>query len=482
MDAADILAMPDPWEYPWFAAWDHAFHAAVLSYVDPTFAKYQLLALTREWYMHPNGALPAYEWTFDDVNPPVHAWAALLVYLIDGAEDRGFLVQIFHKLLLNFTWWVNRVDAEGSNLFEGGFLGLDNTGPFDRSHMPVDGLLEQSDGTGWMAAYCLAMLTIALELARDDRAYDGVVMKFVEHFASIVNAINREGLWDEDDGFFYDRLRAGDGRKHVLRYRSLAGVLPVLAAITIEPRHTRSDGGDLRFAAQEERRRGERAGLGTMVEYRRDEDGDRFLLSLASREQLVRVLADLLDEASFLSPYGLRSLSKRHREEPFEIHVDGISATVGYEPGESTSSMFGGNSNWRGPVWFPVNVLVLESFERFHNFLGDGFTVECPTGSGRRLTLHAVADELRRRLVSLFLPDGENRRPVHRADDRYRDDPNWTGLVTFHEYFDGDDGRGLGASHQTGWTGLVAHLIASRRVYPELMSFVNGKHGVDRRD
>ena len=460
MDVADILAMPDPWEYPWFAAWDLAFHAVVLAHVDPTFAKYQLIALTREWYMHPNGALPAYEWAFDDVNPPVHAWAAAMVYALDGRRDKEFLAHVFHKLLLNFTWWVNRVDAEGSNLFEGGFLGLDNVSPFDRSHLPVDGLLEQSDATAWMAGYCLAMLAIALELSRDDRAYDGLVTKFVEHFTTIVKAMNREGLWDETDGFFYDRLRSTDGAEHVLRYRSLVGVIPVLAVLAPEmDERLTPEGVQRRFSAYTERLRGQRMGLTDVLTA--DENG--FLLSLARPEQLRRILVELLDEDAFLSPYGLRSLSKRHGDEPFSIEVDGVAATVDYQPGESTTPMFGGNSNWRGPVWFPINVAVLESLERFHRVLGDGFKVECPTGSGTWMNLEEVADELRRRLIALFIRNGDGTRPVDGDRANFRDDPHWRDLITFNEYFHGDTGAGLGASHQTGWTGLVAHLIATRR-------------------
>jgi hypothetical protein len=467
MDVADILAMPDPWEYPWFAAWDLAFHAVVLAHVDPTFAKYQLLALTREWYMHPNGALPAYEWTFDDVNPPVHAWAAIMVYVLDGARDREFLVQIFHKLMLNFTWWVNRVDAEGSNLFEGGFLGLDNISPFDRSNMPVDGVLEQSDGTAWMAGYCLAMLSIALELSRADRAYNGVVTKFAEHFATIVQAMNKEGLWDAEDAFFYDRLRSPDGEEHVLRYRSLVGVIPLLAVHTAEPLEETIEVFNQRFAAYTERTRGFRVGLPEVAELRQDADGLRILLSLAKADKLTAVLREVLDEDAFLSPYGLRSLSKRHQADPFVIRVDGMTASVDYQPAESTTAMFGGNSNWRGPVWFPMNVTVLESLERFHRFLGDDYRVECPTGSGQWLTLREVADELRRRLISIFLPGPDGRRPCYGGTERFHTDPEWRDLIMFHEYFHGDDGAGLGASHQTGWTALVAHLIVWRRLVAE---------------
>jgi hypothetical protein len=463
LQANDILSMPDPWEYPWFAAWDLAFHTVVFAHIDPTFAKYQLLALTREWFMHPNGALPAYEWTFDDVNPPVHAWAAARVFVIDGARDHAFLKRIFHKLLINFTWWVNRQDAEGNNLFEGGFLGLDNIGPFDRSHMPVAGTLEQSDGTAWMASYCLAMLGIAAELARADPSYDTLMTKFIEHFAQIANAMNEQGLWDEGDGFFYDRLVTPDGEAIPMRYRSIVGVMPVLASIGLATGQANAIRTfQKRFAAFVERQRGERAHLTQIGQVRTAAEGDRLLLSVVSPEQLRRLLAEVLDEDSLLSPYGLRSISRRHLEHPFTVSVEGVTATVDYEPGESTSGMFGGNSNWRGPVWFPLNHLILEALERYHAYVGDTFTVECPTGSGTMMTLREVAAELRRRLTSIFLEGPDGRRPVFGSIDRYASDPDWRGLIEFHEYFHGDTGFGIGASHQTGWTGLVAHLIATR--------------------
>ncbi|HVG97674.1 MAG TPA: glucosidase, partial [Chloroflexota bacterium] len=456
-----------PWEYPWFAAWDLAFHAVTLAYVDPAFAKYQLIAMCREWFMHPNGALAAYEWAFDDVNPPVHAWAAAMVYTIDGRRDRAFLGHVFQKLLLNFTWWVNRKDAEGNNLFGGGFLGLDNIGPFDRSHLPVAGSLEQSDGTAWMAQYCLAMLMMARELAQHDRAYDGLVTKFLEHFAEISAAMTRSGLWDEADGFFYDRLvgATGSGEPMVLRYKSIVGAIPTLATVVVTGELR--TGGDVaafrkRYAAFAERRRGEHAGSFALGQITIAPGGQQVLLSVVSPENLRRLLAELLDEDSLLSPYGLRSLSKRHLEHPFTVRVGDVSATIAYEPAESRSGMFGGNSNWRGPVWFPLNYLVIEALERYHSFLGDAFTVECPTGSGRMLTLQEVAAELRRRLVAIFLPGPDGRRPVYGAVGRYHTDPEWQGLLQFHEYFHGDDGAGLGASHQTGWTGLVAALIAGR--------------------
>ncbi len=463
LQANDVLSMPDPWEYPWFAAWDLAFHTVVLAHVDPAFAKYQLIALTREWFMHPNGALPAYEWTFDDVNPPVHAWAAAHVFLIDGAKDHAFLKRIFHKLLINFTWWVNRQDSEGNNLFEGGFLGLDNIGPFDRSHMPVAGTLEQSDGTAWMASYCLAMLTIAAELSREDPSYDTLVTKFMEHFAQIGSAMTAQGLWNEEDGFFYDRLVAPDGVVVPMRYRSIVGVMPVLASIGLETGQADAIARfRKRFAASVERQRGERSHLTQIGQVRTTADGDRVLLSVVSPEQLRRLLVEVLDERSLLSPYGLRSISRRHLDHPFTVEVEGVIATVDYEPGESTSGMFGGNSNWRGPVWFPVNHLILEALERYHAYVGDGFTVECPTGSGTMMTLQEVADELRRRLISIFLAGPDGRRPVFGTIERFATDPDWQGLIEFHEYFHGDTGFGIGASHQTGWTGLVAHLIATK--------------------
>jgi hypothetical protein len=464
LDAADVLSMPDPWEYPWFAAWDLAFHTIVLAHLDPTFAKYQLIALTREWFMHPNGALPAYEWSFDDVNPPVHAWAALNVYRIDGGRDREFLERIFHKLLINFTWWVNRVDTEGNNLFEGGFLGLDNIGPFDRSHMPVPGVLQQSDGTGWMAFYALAMLRMAVELARSNPTYDVMITKFLEHFVDISRAINDQGLWDEKDGFFYDELTVPGAGPVVMRYASIVGVMPLLAGVEIG----RGQAMDLaalrkRFAAFAERRRGERIGMGEVGHIRPTPDGDALFLSLVSEEQLRLLLREVLDEASLLSPYGLRALSRRLLDHPFTVAVEGVTATVDYEPAESTTGLFGGNSNWRGPVWFPVNYLVLEALERHAHWVGDDFTVECPVASGRMLTLGQMADELRRRLISIFLPGPDGRRPVHGGVERFSTDPEWKDLVFFHEYFHGENGAGLGATHQTGWTGLVADLISSRR-------------------
>ncbi|NHC14557.1 MGH1-like glycoside hydrolase domain-containing protein [Motilibacter deserti] len=458
----DILSMPDPWEYPWFAAWDLAFHTVVLAHLDPAFAKYQLELMTREWLQHPNGALPAYEWAFDDVNPPVHAWAVMKVYRLDGSRDRGFLQRVFHKLLLDFAWWVNRQDPDGNSAFHGGFLGLDNVGPLDRSHLPKDVSLEQADGTAWMAFYCLSMLHIALELAEQDPAYEDLTTTFLEHFASISEALEEQGLWDPDDAFFYDVLITPTGRRVPLKVRSMVGVLPLLAATVVDRDRVERNGfarrlpGLLARAEEADARH-----LGAVV----PGDGEeRVLLSLVSPDVLRRFLAELLDEESFLSPHGIRSLSRRHLDAPFRIDVDGISARVGYEPAESRSGMFGGNSNWRGPVWMPVNYLVVEALARLGSYFGDRLTVECPTGSGSLLRLDDVAAELRRRLVSLFLPGPDGRRPTYGGVERFQQDPRWHGQTLFFEYFHGDDGAGLGASHQTGWTGLVADLITGRRL------------------
>ncbi|MEZ4597110.1 MAG: hypothetical protein R3C32_09910 [Chloroflexota bacterium] len=452
--------MPDPWEYPWFAAWDLAFHAITLAHVDPAFAKYQLLLMCREWFQHPSGALPAYEWNFDDVNPPVHALAALMVWDIDGRRDLRFLERVFHKLLLNFTWWLNRQDAAGRDLFSGGFLGLDNLSAFDRSHLPVAGVLEQSDATAWMYAYCLSMLRMANELAAHDAAYRDLMTTFLEHAVRIAAAINRQGLWDDTDAFYYDALLMPDGTRVPLRIRSMIGILPVLPGASV-PRSAAQLGAMLgkHFA-----RSLATAGVtdetfrmrGSLV----DAPGhDALVLSLLPPVHLERVLANVLSEDTFLSPHGLRALSREHLERPFRIAVEGVEASVDYEPGESTNDLFGGNSNWRGPVWFPVNYLFLESMFRWDAAMGDGFTVEYPTGSGRRMRLRDVAQDLARRLVSIWLPDADGLRPVSATMSRFRDDPEWRDLLWFHEYFHGDTGAGLGASHQTGWTGLVAHLL-----------------------
>ena len=460
LDAADILSMPDKWEYPWFAAWDLAFHAVTLAHVDPAFAKYQLLVMCREWFQHPNGALPAYEWSFDDVNPPVHALAAMEVWRIDGERDTEFLERIFHKLLLNFTWWLNRQDAEGNDLFSGGFLGLDNLSALDRSHLPVAGRLEQSDATAWMFAYCQSMLAMARELALRDPSYGDLVTTFLERAVRIAGALNESGLWDETDGFYYDSLRLPDGTSVALRIHSMVGLLPVLPAVTV-PRQATELGAALgkhfaRFLASSGVTDESLRIRGSIVDAT---GGSAMILSLLPPVRLDRVLREVLSEDAFLSPYGLRALSRRHLAEPFRVEIEGYTASIDYEPGESTTDLFGGNSNWRGPVWFPVNYLFIESLQRWDEALGDTFTVEHPTGSGRRLRLRDVAADLSARLVSIWLPDAHGHRPVAGAIAKFRDDPEWRDLLLFHEYFHGETGAGIGASHQTGWTGLVAHLL-----------------------
>ena len=458
----DVISMPDKWEYPWYAAWDLAFHTVALAHVDPGFAKHQLTLLCREWYMHPSGQLPAYEWAFGDVNPPVHAWAARRVFELDGRRDRAFLERVFHKLLLNFTWWVNRKDASGNNVFEGGFLGLDNIGPFDRSQpLPGDGWLEQSDGTAWMAMYALDLLDIALVLAEKDPVYEDVATKFFEHFAYIASAMNAQGLWDEDDGFYYDVWRHGDGSVTPVRGRSMVGLVPLFAVAVL-------DGAAVDRLPDFARRMawfvGNKPEYGGVVAHCDTGGGtDRRLMSIVSPERLRRILARVLDEDEFLSPHGVRALSRHHRDHPLEVRLGGTTARLDYEPGESTTGLFGGNSNWRGPVWMPVNFLLIEGLRRFHRYLGDDFRVECPTGSGKLATLAEVADELARRLVSLFRDDASGRRPVFGGYEKFQADPAWHDLLLFHEYFHGDTGAGLGAMHQTGWTGLVADLIAGRR-------------------
>ena len=452
----DIIAMPDKWEYPWYAAWDLAFHCVVLANTDPAAAKHQLLLMCREWYMHPNGQLPAYEWKFEDVNPPVHAWAALAVFRIDGGTDFEFLASAFHKLLINFTWWVNRKDALGDNIFEGGFLGLDNIGPFDRSAMlPDGGVLEQSDGTAWMGKFCLNMLEMALRLANRDHSYEGVALKFFEHFAAIAEAMGE--LWDETDGFFYDRLRMPDGSSRPLRARSMVGLLPVFAAVRLEP-------------ALWENLPDFRARAAWFLRHRRDlarleefkVDGRIQLATLVDTSQLRRVLSRMLDENEFFSPFGLRSLSRFHRDHPLVVPLANGEARLDYEPSESSCGIFGGNSNWRGPIWFPLNFLALESLRNLHECLGDRFTVELPTGSGTQATLGEVADELERRLLKLFLLDANGRRPIYGESPLFQNDPQWRDRILFYEYFDGDTGEGLGAAHQTGWTALIGALIANR--------------------
>jgi hypothetical protein len=464
-DAFDIMSMPDKWEYPWFAAWDLAFHTVALAHVDPAFAKDQLLLLCREWFQHPNGALPAYEWDFGDVNPPVHAWAALEVFAIDGARDLDFLSRVFDKLLVNFTWWVNREDADGSNLFEGGFLGLDNIGPLDRSHLPAGAILEQSDATGWMATYALAMTTMAGILQRSgQRPALDLVQKFLEHFAGIRDAIDRQGMWDEADGLLYDRLVTPAGAVVPVKVHSMVSIIPLLAVGVIDERMiNRSVAVRKRFAEYLQRAGFQDLDKLTESGIIRGEPGDRrLLLSVVGVDRVTRLLEKLFDPDEFLSPYGLRSISAFHRDHPYTLDVDGVVATVDYEPAESTTDMFGGNSNWRGPLWFPLNYLVTASLERYHRFFGDDLTIEYPTGSGNRLTLDAVTDDLWGRLVSIFLVGPDGRRPCFGWVDRLQNDPHWKDNLVFSEYFHGDNAAGLGAAHQTGWTGIVADIIRRR--------------------
>jgi hypothetical protein len=463
----DIISMPDTWEYPWYASWDLAFHTVALAMVDLDFAKSQLELMLHELYLHPNGQLPAYEWNFSDVNPPVHAWATLLVYESEveqrGAGDVDWLKRAFQKLLINFTWWVNRKDPTGRNVFEGGFLGLDNIGVFDRSApLPTGGRLEQSDGTAWMAFFSQAMLGIALELSQHDRMYEDMALKFAEHFIFIAAAMDRIGdnhdeLWDEEDGFFYDVLRLPDGQASRLKVRSMVGLLPLSASMVIPSQ-------DMQISAEllgRLRRRIESMPelLATIHDARVPGVNGRRMLAILEEDKLRRVLARMLDENEFFSPHGLRALSRVHADHPFTVDVHGQGYEVHYLPGESDSGMFGGNSNWRGPVWFPVNYLILRGLLHLYAYYGDQFTVECPTGSGHDLTLFEVAEELGRRLVSIFVPDADGRRPMYGGTDRFQNDPLWMDLLPFNEYFHGDNGAGLGASHQTGWTGLVARII-----------------------
>ncbi len=464
---ADVISMPDKWEYPWYAAWDLAFHCVPIALVDPDFAKEQLVLMLREWYMHPNGQIPAYEWAFGDVNPPVHAWAAWRVYRTEkqtrGRGDRIFLEKVFHKLLLNFTWWVNRKDVEGNNIFEGGFLGLDNIGLFDRSSQLPDGsFIEQSDGTSWMAMYTLNLLAIALELASEDRAYEDVASKFWEHFIFIAHAMNNIGrdnveLWDEEDGFYYDVLHTSDGQHIPLKVRSMVGLIPLFAVETLEPEMLENLPG---FRRRMEWFINNRPDLtGNVASMATPGRKHRRLLSVVNRERLRRVLSMMLDEEEFLSPYGVRALSRFHLKRPYTLRLDHREYRVDYEPGDSTTELFGGNSNWRGPVWFPVNFLLIEALRKFYRYFGDEFQVEFPTGSGRLMNLLEVAAEISRRLSRLFLQDDAGRRPVYGSAEKFQTDPHWRDLILFYEYFHGETGSGLGASHQTGWTGLVAKLL-----------------------
>jgi len=474
LNNADIISMPDKWEYPWYAAWDLAFHCIPLAMIDSEFAKAQLVLLTREWYMHPNGQLPAYEWAFGDVNPPVHAWAAWRVFQIDrkqqgGCGDMAFLERVFHKLMLNFTWWVNRKDAQGRNVFQGGFLGLDNIGVFDRSApLPTGGFINQADGTAWMAMYCLNLMRIALELALHNPVYEDIATKFFEHFLHIAEAMTNIGgnnhgigLWDEEDEFYYDTLIFPNGDMTKLKVRSMVGLLPLCAVETLEP--------ELLERLPEFARR-----LKWFLNYRPDlaqlvsrwEEpglGERHLLSLLRGHRMKCLLRRMLDETEFLSDYGIRAISRRHAEEPYVFRAGGQELSVAYQPAESESGLFGGNSNWRGPIWFPVNYLIIESLQKFHHYYGDEFKIECPTGSGRYLTIDGVARELSHRLGRIFLKDDNGRRPVFGHYEKLQNDPHFRDYLQFHEYFHGDNGRGVGAAHQTGWTGLIAKLLQPRR-------------------
>jgi hypothetical protein len=467
LNNADVISMPDKWEYPWFAAWDLAFHTIPLALVDSHFAKNQLDLLTREWYQHPNGGLPAYEWAFGDVNPPVIAWAAWRVYKIEqkqtGQSDRAFLESVFHKLLMNFTWWVNRKDAEGKNVFQGGFLGLDNIGIFDRSApLPTGGHLEQSDGTSWMGMFSLNMLKIALELARANPVYENIATKFFEHFLAIAEALNHRcgegtGLWDEEDEFFYDVLKLPDGGSFNLKVRSLVGLIPLLAVETIDADMLEAMPGFKERLEWYLENRPEKAKL--VSRWQVPGEHDRRLLALVRGHRMKRLLARMLDETEFLGDYGIRSISKYHEANPYMLQAGDMNYAVRYEPAESRSGLFGGNSNWRGPVWFPINYLLIEALQKFHHYYGDDFKVECPTGSGRYLTLEEVAGELSQRLIATFRRGADGHRPFYGGNEYFQRDPNFRDYILFNEYFHGDNGAGVGASHQTGWTGLVAKLI-----------------------
>lgn len=483
----DIISMPDKWEYPWYAAWDSAFHMLPLASIDPYFAKEQSLLFLREWYMHPNGQLPAYEWNFSDVNPPVHAWACWRVYQLTATAegpDRVFLERAFQKLLLNFTWWVNRKDVRGKHIFTGGFLGLDNIGIFDRSRpLPTGGHLEQADGTAWMAFYCSSMLTMAIELADSNTVYEDMASKFFEHYVSIaesMNTLDGTGLWDENDGFYYDHLHL-NGQSIPLRIRSIVGLIPLLTVDILDDRVVEKLPEFKKRMQWFLKHRPELAEFTTCIgQSTADGDGGFRLLAIPTRDRLSRLLSYLLDEQEFLSPFGIRSLSKYHAEHPFEYHINGETLQVQYQPGESDSPMFGGNSNWRGPVWFPLNYLLIEALERYHRFYGNSLEVDFPTGSGLKMNLMQVADQLRIRLSKLFLSGTDGDRPCYSRGEQFQNHPDWKDLVLFYEYFDADTGRGLGASHQTGWTALIAPLLATlasrREQQPEDTIAINEPH------
>jgi len=471
LNNADIVSMPDKWEYPWYASWDLAFHCIPFALIDAGFAKHQLVLLTREWYMHPNGQIPAYEWAFSDVNPPVHAWATWRVYQIDRKQNAGkgdlpFLERVFHKLMLNFTWWVNRKDHLGRNIFQGGFLGLDNIGVFDRSaQLPTGGYINQSDGTSWMAMYALNLMRIALELAEHNHVYEDIASKFFEHFLNIAAAMNSMvsedvGLWDDEDQFFYDVLCLPDNQRVRLRVRSLVGLIPLFAVETLEPELLERLPGFRRRLEWFLMHRPDLAGL--VSHWQSRGRGERRLLSLLRGHRMKKLLKRMLDESEFLSDYGVRALSKVHLEHPFELRVGSVCESVRYEPAESESRQFGGNSNWRGPIWFPMNFLIIESLQKFHHYYGDDFKVECPTGSGKFLTINEVAAELSHRLSRIFLKDDKGERPVLRHKPQLQSDPYYQDCIPFYEYFHGDSGRGCGASHQSGWTSLIAKLMMPR--------------------
>ena len=472
LNNAEIISMPDKWEYPWYASWDLAFHCIPLALIDAEFAKQQLVLLTREWYMHPNGQIPAYEWAFGDVNPPVHAWAAWRVYQLDRKQNQGkgdlaFLERVFHKLMINFTWWVNRKDAEGRNVFQGGFLGLDNIGVFDRSsQLPTGGHIDQSDGTSWMAMYALNLMRIALELAHHNHVYEDIATKFFEHFLHIAEAMSNMfneggGLWDDQDKFFYDVLHLPNGDKVSLRVRSMVGLIPLFAVETLDPELLADLPG---FRKRLEWFLSYRPDLADLVSHWKDPGrGQRRLLSLLRGHRMKKLLQRMLDETEFLSDYGIRALSRAHLDHPYGFRYGEVDLSVRYAPAESESGIFGGNSNWRGPIWFPVNFLIIESLQKFHHYYGDDFKVECPTGSRRLLTIEQVADELSRRLAKIFLKGPDGRRPVLAHEPLLQSDPLFRDYIPFYEFFHGDSGRGVGASHQTGWTALIAKLLMPRR-------------------
>jgi hypothetical protein len=472
LNNADIISMPDKWEYPWYAAWDLAFHCIPLAMIDPDFAKDQIKLFTREWYMHPNGQLPAYEWNFSNVNPPVHAWAAWRVYKIDknlngGKGDIKFLESVFHKMLLNFTWWVNRKDKHGNNIFQGGFLGLDNIGVFDRSmELPTGGHLEQADGTAWMAMFSLNLLRISLELASFNDVYEDLATKFLEHFLYIAGAMTNIGgdginLWDDEDKFYYDVLNTPNGEK-VLKIRSMVGLIPLFAVEVLEPDTLNSlpnFGRRLKWFLKY------RPDLANLVsKWYVDGKGERKLFSLLRGHRLKKILKRMLDENEFLSEFGIRALSKYHKDNPYIFRTDHKEFKVEYLPAESDSYMFGGNSNWRGPIWFPMNFLIIESLERFHHYYGDDFKVEYPTGSGNFITLCEISEELSKRIARIFSKDKEGKRAVFGNNEKFQSDPHFKDYILFYEYFHGDNGSGLGASHQTGWTGLIAKILQPKKV------------------